>query len=405
MKRASSLLSFLLHVAVWRAPPVAEGFATTRAARSRLLLGGSHKLWWRAAAARGGVARAAGEGGAMTARSTHDATDLAMAALRLEGWTLQKIGDRYGITRERVRQRLKRVGMTGSPRRVSDAQIEDLARLYLDASFVVPDDADTPERMAGERMAGMRWRCNGGEYDAAMQQVEARVRELGLSSAGVACRMRAWSRSQLGCNLSVERRRRLHESIAHALRGGASLADVARSHGVSLASARLAGQREGALPKVRSHTRKFRGENSDKALIDAEIAERLARGELQYAIAAALGVSQPYVSKRARVGRVLPHELDATIRARLAAGAPQKEIAAALGLTAQWLSRRIDLARLREPPDERASAEDDEAAERDGCRPKLLAENKCAAPRGRKNRPHAAAAVAAASSSSSSSSS
>ena len=51
---------------------------------------------------------------------------------------------------------------------------------------------------------------------------------------------------------------------------------------------------------MRSHTRRLRGENSDKALIDAEIAERLARGELQSAIAAALGVSQAYVSKRAR---------------------------------------------------------------------------------------------------------
>ena len=185
-----------------------------------------------------------------------------------------------------MRQRLKRVGVTGQPMRASDAQVEELVRIYLAAPFVVPDDAPPAE----PRRTLVRY--DGGESDVAMRHVEARMREMGLSSIGVSRRMRDWSRRTLGYNLATERRRGQHTSIARAVQGGAALADVARSHGVSTNCAREAAVREGALPKVRSRTRKFRGENAEKALVDAEIAERLARGEAQNAIAAALSVSQ-----------------------------------------------------------------------------------------------------------------
>lgn len=38
-----------------------------------------------------------------------------MVELRQEGQTLQQIGDRYGVTRERIRQLLAQEGVTGTP--------------------------------------------------------------------------------------------------------------------------------------------------------------------------------------------------------------------------------------------------------------------------------------------------
>ena len=81
-----------------------------------------------------------------------------MVELRLEGKTLQQIGDRYGLTRERIRQLLAGEGITGTPffkaihyTRIAKA-VATAARLTIQTAK--PDDEHFPHGTVKGYMRG-----------------------------------------------------------------------------------------------------------------------------------------------------------------------------------------------------------------------------------------------------------
>ena len=74
-----------------------------------------------------------------------EARRLEMIELRIDGWTLQAIGDHYGLTRERVRQLLKHTKVDGVIQ--VERQIAIEARVHAKQARILaklPPDADNP---------------------------------------------------------------------------------------------------------------------------------------------------------------------------------------------------------------------------------------------------------------------
>ena len=158
--------------------------------------------------------------------------DVEFVDLRRSGLTLQEIGARYGVSRERVRQRLQRCNLTGRPPTYPDVlELEALACIY----------AATPAPLCGDD--------GSAAMTAACEAAEAH----GLDASGVESRLRTTSSA-------IKRRRHFLElsqnaSIASGVARGESLGTIATRVGATWPA--LYGRLEGlALHRRRRRRRR-----------------------------------------------------------------------------------------------------------------------------------------------------
>ena len=255
-------------------------------------------------------------------------TDMDIVALRRTGLTLREIGERIGLTRERVRQRLAALGCGSFS--YSSEELTALGCVYVAAPVDI----------------------RGNDAAAAMAAVREAAEALGLNTMDLDARLK-W-RLPL---LKTQRLRRLKlardAEIARGVARGEALeeialrigfANVGSGHKYPSMAIRKRMELMGLYQK-RKRLRVKRG-NARRGVhpFDAEIDAGTADGQTYEQLAAKLDLSIMYVSKRARRGTVkLTTPRDERLQELRLEGLQCKEIAKRMGESRNWVSNRVTL--------------------------------------------------------------
>ena len=310
---------------------LSTAFAAAEAAAKSAELGALNTLA-EAAAEAATVRRAAGTAQSSAPSEAARREDAEMVKLRTSGLTLQEIAQVYGVSRERIRQRLQRCGLSGSKfsRRPSSAEIESLG-CVLNAATAL--------------------RADGSDFAAAMEATLTVAAAHGLRVSASAVSRIGHSR---GGQSRKQRRSLLQDlSLAEGMANGEKLADLGRRLGLRHPSNVPALR----LERLGLHRKRLRrggcaardADGVRQHPYDAAIRAALAEGESGAMVALRLELSEMYVSKRARAGQVtLDGACDEELRALRLDGISCMQIAERMGRSRNWVSTRVTLLGL--PP-------------------------------------------------------
>jgi len=257
--------------------------------------------------------------------------DSEMVKLRNKGLSLREIGERYGLTKQRVGQRLKKYGVRGFTRE----ELAALACVYVATPVDIRSDDGSPA------------------VAAVLEAAEAH----GLNSTWLDKKFlkRAFS--------SAEVKRKQRWKLA---RDAEIAKSVARGEEPDDIAMRIGYQKSGTghYPSIAIRKRmevmglhqkrkrlKVKPACAQKGIhpFDYEIDAGVAAGESLEHLAARLGVSIMYVSKRARRGTVqVDGAHDERLRELRLEGRQCKDIARTMGESMHWVSNRVTLLGL--PP-------------------------------------------------------
>ena len=258
-------------------------------------------------------------------------TDIEMVKLRHKGLTLREIGEQHDCTRERVRQRLGKYGITG----FASFTREELAAL---ACVYVATPVD----------------IRGDDGSPAMQAVLDAAEAHGLNTTWLDGRR--WEKDARLKGAKVKRTQRLKlardAEIAKSIARGDELDDIAlrvgyHAHGTGRYPSIAIRKRMEAMGLHQKRKRlKVKRDLNRKGIhpYDKEIDAGIAAGEACEHLAARLDLSIMYVSKRARRGTVkIDGARDERLRELRLEGRQCKDIARTMGESMNWVSSRVTL--------------------------------------------------------------